>query len=88
MPQSIKKEVVWVYKMAHGKYYKQHNKGSWAVSLNGVRTKDISSNLANATRFSKKLDTVPYCHPSMIGGQWLQVEITTTIEILVSDQKD
>ncbi|CAM0092500.1 hypothetical protein VPHK45_0035 [Vibrio phage K45] len=87
MPDSTKVTRVWVYKLKNGKYYKQHGKGSWALSLNGVRTKDITTNLANAAQFAAPMDTEPYFHPSMRGGQWLQVECKTTMEILVSDQE-
>lgn len=83
MPDSTKVTRFWVYKLKNGKYYKHTSQGSWSISLNGVSINSITTNLANAARFPEPMDTEPYYHPAMRGGQWLQVECKTTMEILV-----
>ncbi|CAL9990357.1 hypothetical protein VPHD81_0101 [Vibrio phage D81] len=76
-------QTVWVYRTKCGKFYKNHTKGSWAVSMNGVSKKDITvGNLSGATKFTEMPDTVPYCHPSMHGGRYIQIKITTKYEVI------
>lgn len=82
-PNSTKIESFWVYRLKNGKFYKRHNKGSWAVSLNGVNAKEITTNLANAERFNTKLYGPPYDHPATKGGEWVEIEVKTSITILV-----
>lgn len=79
----------WVYRLKNGNFYKCHGQGSWSVSLNGVSAKAIQTKeLVKAQIFREPMDTEPYYHPCMRGGEWVQVERVTTMEILVSDQED
>lgn len=82
--KSQKSVNVWVYMTEKRQFYKYHDMGSWAVSLNGVSAKNITTNdIEKATQFKERPDfEYPYFHPAMVGGKWVELKITTTMEIL------
>lgn len=87
MQLSNKITTAFVYQLKCGKYFKNHNKGSWSVSLNGVSKRDITTNsLQNATHFKERGDdNPPYLASFMLGGKWLKINIKTIIEVEEED---
>lgn len=76
-------KTVWVYKTKSGDFYKNHGKGSWAVRYDAIKRKDITTeSIANATQFRIPCDSSPYLHRCMEGGKWVQIEITTSYEVV------
>ncbi|AUR86359.1 hypothetical protein NVP1084O_152 [Vibrio phage 1.084.O._10N.261.49.F5] len=74
-------EPFYVYKTKKGTYYKNHNQGSWSVSLNGVSPKAIqTSKLSEATRFTQPFEGSPYDHPVMRNGVWKRIDCVVKLE--------
>ncbi|AUR95312.1 hypothetical protein NVP1205O_37 [Vibrio phage 1.205.O._10N.222.51.A7] len=72
--------------MKDGTFFKRHDKGSWAVSLNGVSRKDITtSDIVSATAFTEQHYDLyegepPYMHNALRGGKWVKVSESVRIE--------
>ncbi|QBQ71152.1 hypothetical protein S0112_020 [Shewanella phage S0112] len=94
MSTHTRTETALVFQAANGKFYRNHDKGSWAVSLNGIKDSDILVDTVDQatffpwnkwthqyTQFVPK-NIPPYLHRCLEGGEWKEVtrEIVYTIK--------
>ena len=59
----------WVYQAVSGEFFKHYRSHSHTV---------VTKHAVDATRFAVPLDCAPYFSPTLLGGKWVKVRLSTS----------